>query len=49
MKPSVLILLLAIAAFALGAFLIIGLVEDDQTDQLEQNQPTQIPSPSESR
>ena len=46
MKPSVVILVLAIAAVALGTFLVIGLVQGDNTDQLEQNQPTQTPSPS---
>ncbi len=44
MKPSVVLLLLGIAALALGAFLVIGLVQGDQSDQLEQNQPTQSPS-----
>lgn len=44
MKPKVLFLVLAIAAFALGAFLLIGLLKGDDTDQLEQNQPTEVPS-----
>jgi hypothetical protein len=46
MKRSVVILVLAIAAVALGAFLVIGLVQGDDTDQLEQNQPTVEPSSS---
>jgi outer membrane murein-binding lipoprotein Lpp len=46
MKPSVLVLILVIAAVALGTFLIIGITENDETDQLEQNQPTQTPTPS---
>ena len=29
---------------ALGAFLLIGVVQGDNTDQLEQNPPTQAPS-----
>ena len=44
MKPSVVILILAIILLALGAFLLIGVVQGDNTDQLEQNQPTQAPS-----
>lgn len=47
MKPSVILtLVLAVIVLALGAFLLIGVVKGDNTDQLEQNQPTQTPSPS---
>jgi hypothetical protein len=46
MKRSVVLLVLAIAAIALGAFLLIGLLQGDESDQLEQNQPTQTPSSS---
>ena len=46
MKPSVVILVLAIVLLALGAFLVVGLTEHDNTDQLEQNQHTQAPSSS---
>jgi hypothetical protein len=44
MKRSVVLLVLTIAVLALGAFLLIGLLQGDETDQLEQNQPTQAPS-----
>jgi hypothetical protein len=43
-KRSVVILVLAVVAVGLGAFLVIGLVQGDDTDQLERNQPTQSPS-----
>jgi hypothetical protein len=46
MKPSFVILVLAVVLIALGAFLVIGMTEHDKTDQLEQNQPTQAPSSS---
>jgi hypothetical protein len=46
MKRSVVILVLAIAALGLGAFLLIGTLQGDDTDQLEQNQPTISPSGS---
>jgi hypothetical protein len=46
MKPTFVILVLAVILVALGAFLIIGMSEHDKTDQLEQNQPTQAPSSS---
>lgn len=46
MKPSFVIIVLAVLVAALGAFLLIGLIEGDDTDQLEQNQPTQSPSSS---
>jgi hypothetical protein len=44
MKRSVVLLVLTVAALALAAFLVIGLLQGDETDQLEQNQPTQAPS-----
>lgn len=44
MKPSVLVLMLVVVLLALGAFLLIGVTKHDDTDQLEQNQPTQTPS-----
>jgi hypothetical protein len=45
-KRSVVLLVLTIALLALGTFVLIGLLQGDETDQLEQNQPTQTPAPS---
>jgi hypothetical protein len=45
-KRSVVLLVLTIALLALGSFVLIGLIQGDDTDQLEQNQPTETPAPS---